>query len=61
MERIFCFRKIKKLKKVVPCHINNDKELDLFIEDSSAHLFWINKIRGTSQEFIYEKLSSIFI
>ena len=57
----FVSEKLKKLKKLVPCHVNNDNELDLFVEDSSARLIFINNIRGTSQEFTHEKLSSIYI
>ena len=49
------------LKKISPCHINSDQELDLFIQDHSDHLFWINNVRGTSKDFTHKKLSDIFI
>ena len=52
---------IQNIKKFVPYYINKDKELDLFVEDSSAQLYWINNIRGTSKDFTHKKLSKIYI
>ena len=57
----FISESIENIKKFIPFYINPDKELDLFVEDSSAQLFWINNIRGTSKDFTHKKLSKIFI
>jgi hypothetical protein len=57
----FISEKIKNMKKIIPCQINNDKELDLFVLDKSEQLFWINNIRGTSKDFTHKKLSDNFI
>jgi hypothetical protein len=57
----FISEEIKNLKKVVPCHINSDQELDLFVQDHSDQLFWVNNIRGTSKDFTHKRLSNIFI
>ena len=55
-KEFFVSEKIQNIKKFIPYHINPDKELDLFVEDSSQ-LFWINNIRGTSRDFTHKKLS----
>ena len=60
-KEFFISEKIQNIKKFIPYHINNDKELDLFVQDSSAQLFWINNIRGTSKDFTHKKLSKIYI
>jgi len=57
----FVSENIQNIKKFIPYYINPDKELDLFVEDSSAQLYWINNIRGTSKDFTHKKLSKIFI
>ena len=57
----FYISEVINLKKIAPCHINSDQELDLFIQDHSDHLFWINNVRGTSKDFTHKKLSDIFI
>ena len=57
----FISEKIKNLKKITPLHINSDKELDLFAQDHSDQLFWIDNIRGTSKDFTHKRLSNIFI
>jgi hypothetical protein len=57
----FISEKIKNLKKILPCHINTDNELDLFVQDHSDQLFWVNNIRGTSKDFTHKKLSNVFI
>lgn len=57
----FISESIENIKKFIPFYINPDKELDLFVEDSSAQLFWINNVRGTSKDFTHKKLSKIFI
>ena len=57
----FISETIKNLKKVIPCHINSDQELDLFVQDHSDQLFWVNNIRGTSKDFTHKRLSNIFI
>ena len=57
----FVSENIQNIKKFIPYYINPDKELDLFVEDSSAKLYWINNIRGTSKDFTHKKLSKIFI
>ena len=57
----FISENIQNIKKFIPYYINPDKELDLFVEDSSAQLYWINNIRGTSKDFTHKKLSKIFI
>ena len=57
----FISENIENVKKFIPFYINPDKELDLFVEDSSAQLFWINNVRGTSKDFTHKKLSKIFI
>ena len=59
-KEFFVSEKIQNIKKFIPYHINPDKELDLFVEDSSQ-LFWINNIRGTSRDFTHKKLSKIYI
>ena len=59
-KEFFVSEKIQNIKKFTPYHINPDKELDLFVEDSSQ-LFWINNIRGTSRDFTHKKLSKIYI
>ena len=59
-KEFFVSEKIQNIKKFIPHHINPDKELDLFVEDSSQ-LFWINNIRGTSRDFTHKKLSKIYI
>ena len=59
-KEFFVSEKIQNIKKFIPYHINPDKELDLFVEDSSQ-LFWINNIRGTSRDFTHKKLSQIYI
>ena len=53
-KEFFISEKIQNIKKFIPYHINNDKELDLFVQDSSAQLFWINNIRGTSKDFTHK-------
>ena len=60
-KEFFISENIENVKKFIPFYINPDKELDLFVEDSSAQLFWINNIRGTSKDFTHKKLSKIFI
>ena len=57
----FISEQIKNLKKIVPCHINTDNELDLFVQDHSDQLFWVNNIRGTSKDFTHKKLSNVYI
>ena len=57
----FVSENIKNLKKIVPCHINSDQELDLFVQDHSDQLFWVNNVRGTSKDFTHKRLSNIFI
>ena len=57
----FISEKIKNLKKILPCHINTDNELDLFVQDHTDQLFWVNNIRGTSKDFTHKKLSNVFI
>ena len=57
----FISEKIKNLKKIFPLHINSDKELDLFVQDHSDQLFWIDNVRGTSKDFTHKRLSNIFI
>jgi hypothetical protein len=37
----FISEKIKHLKKIMPCHVNKDNELDLFVQDYYDQLFWI--------------------
>ena len=60
-KEFFISENIQNIKKFVPFYINGDKELDLFVEDSSAQLYWINNVRGTSKDFTHKKLSRIFI
>ena len=60
-KEFFISENIGGIKKFIPYYINQDKELDLFVQDSSAQLYWINNIRGTSKDFTHEKLSKIFI
>ena len=60
-KEFFISENIQNIKKFIPYYINPDKELDLFVQDSSAHLFWINNVRGTSKDFTHKKLSTIFI
>ena len=60
-KEFFVSENIQNIKKFFPYYINTDKELDLFVEDSSAQLYWINNIRGTSKDFTHKKLSKIFI
>ena len=60
-KEFFISENIQNIKKFFPYYINNDKELDLFVEDSSAQLYWINNVRGTSKDFTHKKLSKIFI
>ena len=60
-KEFFISENIQNIKKFFPYYINSDKELDLFVEDSSAQLYWINNIRGTSKDFTHKKLSKIFI
>lgn len=60
-KEFFISENIQKIKKFIPYYINTDKELDLFMQDSSAHLFWINNVRGTSKDFTHKKLSTIYI
>ena len=57
----FISENIKNLKKIVPCHINSDQELDLFVQDHSDQLFWVNNVRGTSKDFTHKSISKIFI
>lgn len=60
-KEFFISENIQNIKKFFPYYINTDKELDLFVEDSSAQLYWINNVRGTSKDFTHKKLSKIFI
>ena len=60
-KEFFISENIQNIKKFIPFYINQDKELDLFVEDSSAQLYWINNVRGTSKDFTHKKLSRIFI
>ena len=60
-KEFFVSENIQNIKKFFPYYINTDKELDLFVEDSSAQLYWINNVRGTSKDFTHKKLSKIFI
>ena len=57
----FISENIKNLKKIRPFHINSDHELDLFVQDHSDQLFWVNNVRGTSKDFTHKRLSNIFI
>ncbi len=57
----FISEQIKNLKKIMPCYINTDTELDLFVQDHSDQLFWVNNIRGTSKDFTHKKLSDVYI
>jgi len=60
-KEFFVSENIENIKKFIPYYINPDKELDLFVQDSSAQLYWINNVRGTSKDFTHKKLSKIFI
>ena len=60
-KEFFISENIKNLKKIAPCHINSDQELDLFVQDHSDQLFWVNNVRGTSKDFTHKRLSNIFI
>ena len=57
----FISEKIEKLVKIFPFYINNDKDLDLFVQDSEAKLFWVNNVRGTSKEAKHEKISQNYL
>ena len=57
----FISEKIKQLVKIVPFYIDNDEDLDLFVQDSAAHLYWVSNMRGTSKEFKNEKISKNFL
>ena len=53
----FIAEKISNLAKITPYNIDNDKDLDLFIQDSIAQLSWVSNIRGTGVEFIKQIVS----
>ncbi len=57
----FISEKIKKLVKIVPFYIDNDEDLDLFVQDSAANLYWVSNMRGTSKDFKNEKISKNFL
>ena len=57
----FISEKIKQLVKIVPFYIDNDEDLDLFVQDSAAHLYWVSNMRGTSKDFKNEKISKNFL
>ena len=57
----FIAEKIIKLVKIVPFYVDEDEELDLFIQDSAAKLYWVSNMRGTSKEFKNEIISKNFL
>ena len=57
----FISEKISKLVKITPYFVDKDKDLDIFVQDSAAKLYWVSNIRGTSKEFKHEFISNNYL
>ena len=49
---------ISNLIKITPFYIDNDKDVDLFIQDARSRLSWVSNIRGTSKKLLKQQISA---